>query len=178
MIVDVGGGTSEVAVIALGGIVVWQPLRLGGYDMDEAVVNELRKRHGVLTGADRAEFLKMTIGTARTGAPLPESSEATGRDLITGQIRRVVVTSEDVREALEPVLARIIEAVTETLEETPPELAADIVTSGIVLAGGGVLLQGFAERLTAETDLPVRVAAEPLTCVAIGAGRSLDRARH
>jgi rod shape-determining protein MreB len=177
MIVDVGGGTSEVAVIALGGIVVWQSLRLGGYDMDEAIVNEVRKRHGLLIGADRAEDLKMTIGTA-TPAVRPQAlGEATGRDLVTGQIRRVVLTPDEIGEALDPLIGRIVEAVKETLEQTLPELAADIVESGIVLAGGGVLLQGFAERLRAETDLSARLAPEPLTCVAIGAGRSLDAPR-
>src|SRR4051794_8669227 len=135
MIVDVGGGTSEVAVIALGGIVVWPSLRLGGYDMDEAIVNEVRKRHGLLIGADRAEDLKMTIGTA-TRAVRPQAlGDATGRDLVTGQIRRVALAPEEIGVALDPVIGRIVDAVKETLEQTPPELAADIVESGIVLAG-------------------------------------------
>src|SRR3954447_14662737 len=187
MIVDVGGGTSEVAVIALGGIVVWQSLRLGGYDMDEAIVNEVRKRHGLLIGADRAEDLKMTIGTA-TRAVRPQAlGDATGRDLVTGQIRRVALMPDEISEALDPVIGRIVDAVKETLEQTPPELAADIVESGIVLAGGGVLLQGFSERLRAETDLSVRLPPPPPPPppptpprprgAAIGAGRSLDSRR-
>jgi rod shape-determining protein MreB len=173
MVVDVGGGTTEVAVIALGGMVVWQSLHLGGFDMDEAIVAHAKRERAVELGESRAEQIKIEIGSA---SPLAEEEEVevTGRDLLSGQLRRTRLGTGEVRAALAGTVTHIIEAVTQTLERTPPELAADITERGIVLAGGGVLLRGFPDRLSAETGLSVHLVDEPLTCVASGAGRCLS----
>jgi rod shape-determining protein MreB len=171
-VVDIGGGTTEVAVISLGSMVVWRSLPVGGYEMDDAIVGHVRRQHGLEIGEGRAEQLKIAIGSA--SAVPDESAEANGRDLRTGGLRRAVVSARELRQALETPVLQVIDAVRETLEQTPPELSADIGERGIVLAGGGVLLRGFAERLRAETGLPVHLAEEPLTCVALGAGRCLD----
>lgn len=172
-VVDIGGGTTEVAVISLGSMVVWRSLPVGGYEMDDAIVGHVRRQHSLEIGEGRAEQLKIEIGSAW---PVPEESEAeaNGRDPRTGRLRRAVVSAQEARQALETPVMQVIDAVRETLERTPPELSADISERGIVLAGGGVLLRGFPERLRAETGLPVHVAEEPLTCVALGAGRCLD----
>ncbi len=172
-VVDVGGGTSEVAVLSLGAIVASRSVRVGGYDFDEAVATFLRHRHGLAIGERSAEHLKRQVGSVR-----PDQREASdtvrGRDPATGLPREVVITSEELREALEPLAAEILKAVTGTLEETPPELASDLAERGLLLAGGGALLWGLAERLEAETGLTVRMPDDPLTCVALGAGRSLE----
>ena len=172
-VVDIGGGTTEVAVISLGSMVVWRSLPVGGYEMDDAIVGHVRRLHSLEIGEGRAEQLKIEIGSAWA---LPEESEgeANGRDLRTGLLRRVVLSAQEARQALETPVMQVIDAVRETLEQTPPELSADISERGIVLAGGGVLLRGFPERLQAETGLPVHLAEQPLTCVALGAGRCLD----
>jgi rod shape-determining protein MreB and related proteins len=172
-VVDIGGGTTEVAVISLGGMVVWRSLPVGGYEMDDAIVAHVRREHGLEIGEGRAERLKIEIGSAWE---LPDDSqaEANGRDLRTGRLRRAMLSAEEARQALEAPLLLIIEAVRELLAQAPPELSGDISERGIVLAGGGVLLRGFPERLQAETGLPVHLAKEPLTCVARGAGRCLD----
>jgi rod shape-determining protein MreB len=171
-VLDIGGGTTEIAVISLGSMVVWRSVRIGGYEMDDAIVAHVKREHGLEIGEGRAEQLKMEIGSA---AEIPgEEAEANGRDLRSGGLRTVTVTGREVYEALESTVDQIIEAVRETLEETPPELSADISERGIVLAGGGVLLHGFAQRLRTETGLPVQLVTEPLTCVAVGAGRCLD----
>jgi rod shape-determining protein MreB len=172
MVVDVGGGTSEVAVISLGGIVVSRAIRVGGYDLDEAIAAHIRRRHNVAIGAQTAEEVKLEIGTAWPVAD--EEKSVRGRDLVSGLPRNVVLTSAEVRGAFEDQIATIVGAVKETLEETPPELAADIVTDGIMLAGGGSLLRGFKECLEAETHMPIFHARSPLTCVVVGAGRALD----
>jgi rod shape-determining protein MreB len=173
MVVDVGGGTTEVAVLSLGGIVVSESVRVGGYDLDEAIVNDVRRRHNLAMGQQSGEELKIELGSAW---PVEEerSKEIRGRDLVTGLPREVTLTSEEVRLALSEPVAAIIAAVRATLERTPPELAADIVKRGITLAGGGSLLLGFDERLRQETKMPVYVAEDALECVALGAGRSLD----
>jgi len=173
MVVDIGGGTSEVAIIALGGMVVSQSLRVGGYDLDEALIRHVRDEHRVLIGPQRAEQVKIEIGSAW---PLGEDARVSvaGRDLTSGLLKRVVVTAAEVRSALERPLAQIIDSVKAALEQAPPELAADIATSGLVLIGGGALLPGIDERLRRETQLPVLVAESPLTCVALGAGHSLE----
>jgi rod shape-determining protein MreB and related proteins len=173
MVVDIGGGTTEVAVISLGSMVVWRSLPVGGYEMDDAIVGYVRRQHGLEIGEGRAEQLKIGIGSA-SAVPGESEAEANGRDLRTGGLRRVVVSAQEARQALETPVMQVIDAVRETLEQTPPELSADISERGIVLAGGGVLLRGFPERLRAETGLPVHLAEEPLTCVALGAGRCLD----
>jgi rod shape-determining protein MreB len=173
MVVDVGGGTTEVAVLSLGGIVVSESVRVGGYDLDEAIAADVRRRHNLALGQQTAEVLKIELGSAY---PLPEElqTEIRGRDLISGLPRQVVLTTEEVREALEEPIAAIVAAVRTTLERTPPELAADIVERGIMLAGGGALLRGLDDRLHDETHMPVYIAENPLECVAIGAGKSLD----
>ncbi len=173
MVVDVGGGTSEVAVISLGGIVVSRSLRVGGYDLDDAITNHIRLEHRMAIGSQSAEAIKLAVGSA---SKLEEelSTRIRGRDLLSGLPRELYLGSAEVRQAIEAPLADILAAIHDTLEETPPELAADIATQGIVLAGGGALLRGFAERIHRETGMPVRIADQPLTCVASGAGQSLE----
>ena len=173
MIVDVGGGTTEVAVISLGGMVVWQSVRVGGYEMDEAIMRHVKSEHRLLVGQENAEEVKIAIGSACASTARGEA-ELRGRDLATGLLRRVAVGSDEVRSALAGTVDRIVDAVKETLELAPPELAADIMVRGIVLAGGGSLLRGIDERLRRETELAVQVADSPLTCVALGAGASLE----
>jgi rod shape-determining protein MreB len=173
MIVDIGGGTTEVAVISLGGIVVSQSIRVGGDEMDEAIMNHLRKEYKLLIGQQTAEEVKLEIGSAW---PMQEEAQAEvrGRDMLTGLPKTVILGSEDVRRALDEPVTQIIDAIRGTLDKTPPELAADIMDRGIVLAGGGALLAGLDERLRHETHMPVHVAESPLTCVAVGSGRSLE----
>lgn len=173
MVVDVGGGTTEVAVLSLGGIVVSESVRVGGYDLDEAIGADVRRRHNLALGQQTAENLKIELGSAWPQEQ-EEQTEIRGRDLVSGLPRQVVLTAAEVREALEEPIATIIAAVRTTLERTPPELAADIVERGIMLAGGGALLRGLDERLRQETHMPVYTAEDPLECVAMGAGRSLD----
>jgi rod shape-determining protein MreB and related proteins len=173
MIVDIGGGTSEVAVISLGGIVVSQSLRVGGDEMDEAIVNHVKKEYKLLIGQQTAEEIKLEIGSAY---PLREEiqAEVRGRDLLTGLPKTVILSSDEVRHALDEPVAQIIDAIRQTLDKTPPELAADIMDRGLMLAGGGSLLGGLDERLRQETHMPVHLAESPLTCVAVGSGRSLE----
>jgi rod shape-determining protein MreB len=173
MVVDVGGGTSEVAVISLGGIVISTSLRVGGYELDEAISAYVRRRHGLAIGERTAEDIKLEIGSAH---PLPEElvMEVRGRELVSGLPRTLVLTSEEVREALADPMEAIVGAIKETLEQTPPELAADISERGIVLAGGSSLLHGFKDRLRDETGMPVEHAESPLTAVAVGSGLALE----
>ena len=173
MIVDVGGGTTEVAVISLGGIVVSQSLRVGGDEMDEAIISHVKKEYKLLIGQQTAEEIKLEIGSA---FDLREEfhAEVRGRDMLTGLPKTVVLSSEEVRHALEEPVSQIIDAIRSTLDKTPPELAADIMDRGIVLAGGGALLAGLDERLRHETQMPSHLAESPLTCVAVGSGRSLE----
>jgi rod shape-determining protein MreB len=174
MVVDIGGGTTEVAVISLGGIVVSRSLRVGGYEMDDAIVRYVRDHHRLLIGQQSAEEAKIHVGSALdVAADIPET-EVRGRDLVTGGLRRIPLTPEEVREALRRPVSQILDTVKETLESTPPELAADIANRGIVLVGGGSLLRGLDELMRVETHLPVYLADSPLTCVAIGAGQSLE----
>ncbi len=173
MVVDIGGGTTEVAVISLGGIVVSQSIRVGGDEMDEAITNHLRKEYKLLIGQQTAEEVKLEIGSAW---PLPDEiqAEVRGRDMLTGLPKTVVIGSEDVRRALDEPVDQILDAIRGTLDKTPPELAADIMDRGIVLAGGGALLSGLDQKLRQDTHMPVHVAESPLTCVAVGSGRSLE----
>jgi rod shape-determining protein MreB len=173
MIVDIGGGTTEVAVISLGGIVVSQSLRVGGDEMDEAITNHIKREYKLLIGQQTAEEIKLEVGSAH---PLKEEvqAEVRGRDMLTGLPKTVILSSEEVRHALEEPVSQIVDAIKSTLDKTPPELAADIMDRGIVLAGGGALLQGLDERLRHETHMPVHLAESPLTCVAVGSGRSLE----
>jgi rod shape-determining protein MreB len=173
MVVDIGGGTTEVAVISLGGMVVWKSIRVGGYEMDEAIVDYAKKEHGLLIGQERAEEVKIEIGAARDPAEAGQA-EIAGRDQLTGLLRRLALQSDEVHRALEGPVSRIVDAVKETLERTPPQLASDVVERGIVLAGGGALLREMDDRLRLETGVPVYIVESPLTCVALGAGRSLE----
>src|SRR4051794_37279272 len=173
MVVDVGGGTSEVAIISLGGIVVSRSVRVGGYDLDEAIGTHIRTEHRMAIGSQSAEEIKKVVGSA---APLATelATMVRGRDLLSGLPRELDLGSAEVRGALANPLSEIMTAIHETLEETPPELAGDLARHGILLAGGGSLLHGFAERVEAETGMPAYLAESPLTCVAVGAGHALE----
>ncbi|MCI4398518.1 MAG: rod shape-determining protein [Acidobacteria bacterium] len=173
MIVDIGGGTTDVAVISMAGIVYSQTVRVAGNEMDEAIVQYIKRKYNLLIGERTAEDVKIRLGSAY---PLDkeESMEIKGRDLTDGIPKTLVVTSEEVREALSRPVSIVIGAVKEALEQTPPELAADIVDRGIVLAGGGALLKNLDKRLREETGLPVLVADDPLSVVVLGAGKMLQ----
>ncbi len=173
MIVDIGGGTTEVAVISLGGIVYGMSERVAGDELDEAVISYLKRMYNVLIGIRSAERVKKEIGSA---FPMAEEikMEVKGRDMVTGMPRTLTVRSEEIREALEEPLGVIIETVKTALERTPPELSADIVDRGIVLAGGSSLLHNLDERLREETGVPVNLADDPVTAVVLGAGKVLD----
>jgi len=173
MIIDIGGGTSEIAVIALNGIVNDTSIRVAGDELNEAIVMYLKKNYNLLIGELTAEDIKIKIGSA---FPLEKelSMDIKGRDLVAGVPKSLKLSSVQVREALSETLDRIVEAVRQALERTPPELASDILERGIVLTGGGALLRGLDKRLRHETNLPVNVAEDPLTCVARGAGKVLE----
>jgi rod shape-determining protein MreB len=173
MIVDIGGGTSEVAVISLGGIVTAQSVRIGGDELDEAIIAYVKKEYKLMIGSQTAEELKLEIGSAH---PLAEElqAEIRGRDLVTGLPKTVVISSEEVRDAIAEPVAAIVDAIKATLDKTPPELASDIMDRGIMLAGGGALLRGLDKLLQEETGLPVHVADDPLSAVAEGTGRVLS----
>lgn len=173
MVVDIGGGTTEVAVISLGSIVTSRSIRVGGDDMDEAITQYIKKTYSLLIGERTSEILKMEIGSA---LPLeqPEPFEIRGRDLVTGLPQTMTVTSDEITDALSDTLYAIVEAVKVTLEKCPPELAADIIDRGIVLAGGGGMLRNLDKLIAQQTGMPVIVAENALDCVAIGTGLSLD----
>jgi rod shape-determining protein MreB and related proteins len=173
MVIDVGGGTSEVAVISMGGMVLSRSVRVGGYDLDEAIAAYIRADHLTAIGSQSAEELKLAVGSA---APLAEElvTSVRGRDVVSGLPRELELSSAQIRTALEGPLSDILAAVHATLEETPPELASDISHDGILLAGGGALLRGFDERVEAETGMRAKLAESPLTCVAVGAGHALE----
>jgi rod shape-determining protein MreB len=173
MIVDVGGGTSEVAVISLGAIVVSRSVRVGGYDLDEAIGAHIRNEHGMAIGSQSAEAIKMEIGSAATLTP-ELTTDVRGRDLLSGLPRELHLDSAEVRAAINPPLSDILAGLHQTLEQTPPELAGDIARHGILLAGGGALLHAFAERVQDDTGMPAYLAESPLTCVALGAGGALE----
>ena len=173
MVLDIGGGTSEVAVISLGAIVVSRSVRVGGYEMDDAITHFLRGAHQLAIGSQTAEAIKLQIGSA---APLAEELTAAvrGRHLVTGLPTEVALHSEEVREAIRTPMEEILRAIEDTLEDTPPELAGDIAREGLLLAGGGTLLPGLAELVSARTGMTVTLADSPLTCVAIGSGTALQ----
>ncbi len=173
MVVDIGGGTTDVAVISLSGIVTSRSIRTGGDKMDEAIINYTKRKYNMLIGERTAEQVKMTIGTASANSK-PTTMEIKGRDLVAGIPKVVVTTSEEVREALIEPIHAIIETVHLTLEKTPPELAADIVDRGIMLVGGGSLLRDLDHLLREETKLPILRSEDPYTAVVYGAGRALD----
>ena len=173
MVVDIGGGTTEVAVISLGGIVTALSIRIGGDELDEAIIAYIKKEYSLALGERTAEEIKMAIGSA---FPLPDepNAEIRGRDLVTGLPKTIIVSSEEIRRAVEEPVNAIVDAVKSTLDRTPPELAADIMDKGIVLTGGGALLKGLDERLKHETGMPVHLTENPLSCVAIGSGKCLE----
>lgn len=173
MIVDIGGGTTEIAVISLSGIVYSNSVRVGGDEMDEAIINYIKRKYNLLIGTYTAEQIKIKIGSA---FELDESLsvEIKGRDLVNGIPKTIEISDAEIREAIEYAVSKIIEAVKVALEKTPPELSADIVDRGIVLTGGGALLKGLDKRLSVETGLPIIIADDPLTAVALGSGKALD----
>jgi rod shape-determining protein MreB len=173
MIVDIGGGTTEAAVISLGGIVYSISVRVGGDKMDEAIVEYIKKKYRLLIGSTSAEIIKTTIGSAFPGDTL-ESVEVKGRDLATGSPKVLNIDSDEVREAISEQVNAIVGAVRSTLEQMPPELAADLIDCGIMLVGGGALLKHLGLLLRAETKLPIRIAADPLSAVVVGAGEALS----
>ena len=173
IIVDIGGGTTEVAVISLGGIVISYSLRVAGDELDEDIVNYIKKERNLAIGETTAEQLKMQIGCAMplmTEIPI----EVRGRDLTDGLPRTITVTSTEIEEAMKDSISKIVEVVKQTLEKTPPELASDIMEKGIVLAGGGALIKNLDKLLSIETGMPVYVAEEPLDCVVRGTGKTLE----
>lgn len=174
MIVDIGGGTTEVAVISLGGIVISRSIRIGGDEMDTDIVAYARREYNLFLGERSAEDIKISIGSASPGEWDTQRVTLRGRDLLTGLPRSVEVGGEQIREAIEPSVALIVETIKDTIEETPPELIADIMDQGIVLAGGGALLQGLDHRVAEATQMPVHVANDPLTCVVRGTGVVLE----
>ena len=173
MVVDIGGGTAEVAVISLGGIVASRSVRVAGDEFDQSIIDYLKRKYNLLIGERTAENIKLEIGSAY---PLEEerSMDVKGRNLLNGLPENLTVTSEEVREALEEPLQRVVEAIKETLEKTPPELAADIIDDGVMLTGGGALLRGLDILIHNETGMPVHVAENPLDCVAQGTGMVLE----
>jgi rod shape-determining protein MreB len=173
MVVDIGGGTTEVAVISLAGIVYSTSTRVGGDKMDEAILQHIKRKYNLLIGITTAEVIKTTIGNAYPGDQI-ETIEVKGRDLVTGIPKILTIDSEEIREAISEQVEAIVEAVHVALEQTPPELSADIVDRGIVLTGGGSLLKGLDVRLREETKLPIIITEDPLSTVVLGSGKALD----
>ena len=173
MVVDIGGGTSEVAVISLGGIVASRSVRVGGDELDNSIIQYIKRKYNLLIGERTAEDIKINIGSA-----FPLEEEATmdikGRDLMDGLPKNIQITSEEIREALADPLSMVLDAIRTTLEKTPPELSADIIDHGITLTGGGALLRGLDQLIEKETGMPVHIAESPHDCVAMGTGRVLD----
>jgi rod shape-determining protein MreB len=173
MIVDVGGGTTEVAVISLGGMVTGQSIRTAGDELDAAIINYVKKQHSLMLGERTAEEIKATVGTAFPMENEP-SAELRGRDLVSGLPRTIVIDAAEIREAMDEPLTEIVDAVKATLDRCPPDLAADVMDRGIVLTGGGALLRGLDDRIRAETGMAVSIAENPLSSVALGAGRCIE----
>ena len=172
MVVDVGGGTSEVAILSLGGIVTSKSVRIGGNELDDAIIQYIKKEYSLMIGERTAEEIKISIGSAY---PMEEEQELDikGRDLVSGLPKTITISSQEVRDALKEPINNIIDAIKNTLEKTPPELAADIMDSGIMLTGGGALLNGLDQLLRAETGMPVDIAEDPFDCVVKGTGMVL-----
>lgn len=173
MIVDIGGGTTEVAVISLGGIVTSQSIRIGGDEFDEAIISYIKREYNVIIGERTAEEIKIEIGSAY---PLEqeEDAEIRGRDLLTGLPKTIILSSEEIRNAIEEPISAIVSAIKVTLEKTPPELSSDIMDRGIMLAGGGALLKRLDERISQETGMSIHIAEDSVSCVCLGSGRALD----
>lgn len=177
MVIDIGGGTTEIAVIALSGIVTWRSIKTAGDELNEAIVTYLKRKHNLLVGERSAEQIKCEIGSA---GPLENEIQhpCRGLDMVSSIPKTIIVDSAEIREALSEAVEAIVDAVRQTLEQTPPELAADILDRGIIMTGGGALLRGLDRRLVEETSLPVIVADDPLTCVVRGTGRVLENITH
>ena len=173
MIVDIGGGTSEVAVISLGDIVTAQSIRVAGDDLDEAIINYIRKKHNLLIGERTAEQIKIEIGSAKPYEG-ETSIEIKGRNQVDGLPKNIIISSEEVRNAMSDTIYQIVDVIRLTLEKTPPELSSDIIDHGITLTGGGALLRGLAELIAEETGMPVTVAANPIDCVVLGTAKRLE----
>ncbi len=173
MVVDIGGGTTEIAVICLGGIVTSKSIRVGGDEMDEAIVNFVRKEYNLLIGERTAEEVKVNIGSVFEGGQETEM-EITGRNLLTGLPKTMKITSIEIRKALRETVNAIVEGIKNTLEKTPPELSSDIMVQGIMLTGGGAMLKNLDQLIAKETGMPVHIAEDPLDCVAIGTGKALE----
>jgi rod shape-determining protein MreB len=173
MIVDIGGGTTEVAIISLGGIVTSKSIRVGGDELDEAIVNYIKKEYSLMIGERTAENIKITIGSANVSNK-ESKMNIRGRDLVSGLPKTLEITSKEIYEAMKEPIYNILEAIKSTLEKTPPELAADIMEQGIMLTGGGALLDGIDRLIKNETGMPVHIAEDPLDCVAIGTGKALE----
>ncbi|MBU4194734.1 MAG: rod shape-determining protein [Actinobacteria bacterium] len=174
MVVDIGGGTTEVAVISLGGIVTSQSIRVGGDEMDEAIIGYIKRDYQLMIGERTAENLKLSIGSAFKVGEDEYDDEIKGRDLASGLPKTVVVTAEEVRASIDDPVSQVVQTVKDALDRTPPELASDIMDQGIILAGGGALLRGLEERIRNETGMPVHIAKDPLLCVAMGSGKCLE----
>jgi len=177
MIIDIGGGTTEIALISLAGIVFSRSIRIGGDEMDQGIIDYLKKTYNLMVGERTAEDIKIKIGSA---FPLEEelTMEVRGRDLVAGLPKMITISSEEIREALADPIAQIVESVRITLERTPPELSADLIERGIVMAGGGSLLKGLPKLLSEETGLPIHLADDPLTAVALGTGKVLSEIKY
>jgi rod shape-determining protein MreB len=173
MVVDIGGGTTEIAVISLGGIVTVQSIRVGGDELDQAIITWIKREYSLLLGERTAEEIKMAIGSAFPAAGEPDA-EIRGRDLVTGLPKTILVTAEEIRKAIDEPVSRIVEAVKSTLDSCPPELSGDIMDRGIVLTGGGALLRSLDERLRHETGIAVHIAENPLNAVVMGTGRCIE----
>lgn len=174
MVVDIGGGTTEVAIISLGGIVTSKSLRVAGDELDQAIINYIKKQYNLMIGERTAENVKIELGSAYESEEEEKVMEIRGRDLISGLPKVITIRENEVREALQEPVAAIIDAIKSTLEKTPPELASDIIDKGIMLTGGGAMLKGIDLLINKETHMPVNIAETAIDCVAIGAGKALD----
>jgi rod shape-determining protein MreB and related proteins len=173
MVVDIGGGTTEVAVISLGGIVTSQSIRVGGDELDQAIINFGKKEYSLMLGERTAEEIKMALGSAFPSSDEP-NAEIRGRDLVSGLPKTIVISADEIRRAIEDPLSVIIDTVKTTLDKCPPELAGDVMDRGIALTGGGALLRGLDERLREETGMPIHMADNPLDSVALGTGKCVE----
>ncbi len=177
MVIDIGGGTTEMAVISLAGVVFSKSIRIGGDELDDSIINYLKRTYNLMIGERTAEEIKIRIGSSY---PMEKelTMEVRGRDLVAGLPKMITITSEEIREALSEPIAQIVETVRITLERTPPELSADLIEKGIILAGGGALLRGLDKIISEETGLPVHLADDPLTAVALGTGKVLSEIKY
>jgi rod shape-determining protein MreB len=173
MVIDIGGGTTETAVISLGGIVALEAVRVGSFDIDAAIQSHVRRAHGLAIGERTAEEIKISVGSAMA-TPQDRDAEVRGRDLVTGLPKTVILTAQEIREAIEDVVAQMVASVIRCLAVAPPELSQDFLTRGMYLVGGGALLRGLAERIERDTRVPVNMSDQPLEAVVLGAGHCVE----